>query len=183
MKEPDWRHCSPQELWEYVAWHLAKQGFDTVLVGGAVVSIYSEGIYQSGDLDFVLMNYEELPKKVLAEIGFKPSGKSFFHPECKHLFIEFVSAPLGIGDDLKIRPREHKIDGQKIKILNPSDCVRDRLASYIYFKARECLDQAVLVASRHKINLSIIRKWCESEGNAETYQTFISLLRKEKKAT
>jgi hypothetical protein len=31
--------CSEEELWHYVAVHLKKKGIDTVLVGGAVVSI------------------------------------------------------------------------------------------------------------------------------------------------
>ncbi len=47
------KSCSEKELWEYVAVHLKKRGIDTILVGGAVVSIYSNGAYHSGDLDFV----------------------------------------------------------------------------------------------------------------------------------
>lgn len=57
MKEPDWKTCSEEQLWKYVAAHLAKNGIDTILVGGAVVAIYSEGAYKSGDLDFVLLSY------------------------------------------------------------------------------------------------------------------------------
>ena len=49
----DLSQCDEKELWEYVAVHLKKRGIDTVLVGGAVVSIYSNGAYHSGDLDFV----------------------------------------------------------------------------------------------------------------------------------
>ena len=58
MKEPNWSSCSEEELWEYVSYHLSLHGFNTVLVGGAVVSIYSKGIYKSGDLDLVLENYQ-----------------------------------------------------------------------------------------------------------------------------
>jgi len=42
----DFSKCSEEELWKYVASHLTKRGYDTILVGGAVVSIYTEGIYQ-----------------------------------------------------------------------------------------------------------------------------------------
>jgi hypothetical protein len=45
--------CTEKELWEYVAVHLKKNGIDTILVGDSVVAIYSNGAYQSGDLDFV----------------------------------------------------------------------------------------------------------------------------------
>lgn len=57
MKEPEWKNCTEEELWQYVAHHLAKHDISTVLVGGAVVAIYSKGAYQSGDLDFVLESY------------------------------------------------------------------------------------------------------------------------------
>ena len=50
----DLKKCSEEDLWKYVAVHLKKKGIDTILVGGAVVSIYSHGVYKSGDLDFVL---------------------------------------------------------------------------------------------------------------------------------
>lgn len=63
MKQSHWQSCSEKELWEFVASHLARKGINTVLVGGAVVSIYSDGAYKSGDLDFVLESIfnKELP--------------------------------------------------------------------------------------------------------------------------
>ena len=67
----DFKTCSEEELWKYVASHLKSKGIDTVLVGGAVVSIYSDGIYKSGDLDFIMtkMFQDGLPE-AMAEIGF-----------------------------------------------------------------------------------------------------------------
>ena len=50
----DFQDCTEEELWKYVASHLKSKNIDTVLVGGAVVSIYTEGAYQSGDLDLIL---------------------------------------------------------------------------------------------------------------------------------
>ena len=35
MKEPDWKSCTEEQLRKYVAFHLAKDGIDSVLVGGA----------------------------------------------------------------------------------------------------------------------------------------------------
>lgn len=52
----DLKTCSEKELWHYVAVHLKKNGIDTVLVGGSVVSVYTDGAYQSGDLDFVRLD-------------------------------------------------------------------------------------------------------------------------------
>jgi coenzyme F420-reducing hydrogenase delta subunit len=137
----NFKNCTEEELWKYVASYLKKKGIDTVLVGGAVVSIYSDGIYKSGDLDFVLteMFQKGLPE-AMKELGFSKKGiRHYTHPDCTHLFIEFSSSLLEIGYDSYINPDEKEIDGCIIKILSPTDCVKDRLASYIHFKARECL--------------------------------------------
>ena len=121
-------------MWKYVAGHLERRGFDVVLVGGAVVSIYSEGAYQSGDLDFIVnsFNKKELPK-ALAEIGFVKTPQRYFkHPECDHLFIEF---PKG-----------------------PTDSVIDRLEQFFvdeYGKPhgeRKLFEQAVLIAKNQPVN-------------------------------
>ncbi len=41
MDEPDWESINEEELWGFVGWHLANKGIHSILVGGAVVSIYS----------------------------------------------------------------------------------------------------------------------------------------------
>lgn len=179
--EINFRKCTEEELWKYVATHLKKRGIDTILVGGAVVSVYSEGIYRSGDLDFVLtdMFVKKLPE-VMKEIGFvKKGGRHFVHPECKHLHVEFPSSFLEIGEDSKIKPDEIEFEGVKLKILSPTDCVKDRLASYIHFNARECLDQAVLVGKSHPIKLESVKKWCRGEGpkGSSSFEDFVKKLK------
>lgn len=170
----DLKTCTEEELWKFVAVHLKKHDIDSILVGGAVVSIYSEGAYESGDLDFILtdMFIKNLPA-VMKEIGFvKKGGRHFEHPECKHLFVEFPSSFIEIGDDNKIKPDELSIEGTKIKILSPTDCVRDRLAGYMYFQSRENFDQAILVAKKHPVNMEKIRKWCIGEKHLEVFNEF-----------
>jgi hypothetical protein len=166
--------CTEEELWKYVATHLKSKGIDTILVGGAVVSIYSAGAYKSGDLDFVLASlFVKNLAEVMEEIGFvKKVGRHFIHPECKHMYVEFPSSFLEIGNDNRITPDEVESEGEKIKILSPTDCVKDRLASYIHFKARECLDQAVLVAKNHPVKFEAIKKWCKNEGAESAYDDF-----------
>lgn len=174
MKEPNWKTCTEKELWEYVASHLAKNSIDTILVGGAVVAIYSDGIYRSGDLDLVQLTYltKHLPK-VMKEIGFEVrESRHYSHPKCKHLIVDFASGPVGIGDDVKITPATRKVEGTTIKLFSPTDCIRDRLASYIHFNALECLDQAVLVAQKHPFDRSKIKRWCASEGAPNAFKEF-----------
>lgn len=175
----DFKTCTEEELWKYVASHLKLNNIDTVLVGGAVVSIYTEGAYESGDLDLILTNmFVKNVPQVMKDIGFERKGRHYVHPECSHLYIEFPKGPLEIGDDLEIKPEEITVDGTKIKILSPTDCVKDRLASYIYFKDRVGLEQALLVARKHPVNLESVEKWCTKENAQIVFQEFINLLKK-----
>jgi len=178
MKKPNWATCNENELWNYIAYHLKQKGIDTILVGGAVVSIYSKGAYQSGDIDLVMVESVKEIEPILNELGFKKENRHFEHPECPHLFVEFVSPPAAIGDDYNIIPDEVKIGNMMLKILSPTDCIRDRLASYLFFDARECMDQAVLVANAQKFSHEKVKNWCANEGHPEIYEEFMSFLKK-----
>ena len=94
------------------------------------------------------------------------------------MIIEFPPGPISIGEDYRIEPEEIKLDGQILRIFTPTDCIRDRLASHIHFKARECLDQAVLVAQNQPVDFGKIRKWCEAEGAKEIYEEFLKKVKK-----
>jgi hypothetical protein len=163
----DFKNCSELELWEYVCTRLKNDGINTVLVGGAVAAIYSKGAYKSGDLDIVINSVIIDDKKVaqsMANLGFAKSGRHWIHPDCKHLYIEFIRPPIAIGDDYRITPVKRMVDNKEISILSPEDCVRDRLSSYVYFKAAECFDQAVMVAKEQKIDINKIQEWAKNEG-------------------
>jgi len=142
-----------------------------VLVGGAVVSIYSEGAYRSGDLDFVRTAYFGPDvEEAMEEIGFHRDGRHYVHPECKHLFVDFVSGPVGIGENTRVVPDEVVVEGEiRIKLLSPTDCVCDRLASYIHYSARDALDQAALVARARSVDWARIERWCRAEDAPAAY--------------
>lgn len=184
MEEPNWSEVNEEALWKYVGWHLANKGIQSVLVGGSVVSVYSEGAYRSGDLDLVepLISKESEINDTMLTLGFRKIGRHFRHPKCKHLFVEFVAAPVSIGYDYKIKPNEIEVEGKILKILSPTDCIKDRLASYFYFKARECLDQAVLVAMNQNFSSLKVKNWCLNEpGIGESgYLEFKTALRRKR---
>jgi len=56
--------------------------------------------------------------------------------------------------------------------------VKDRLASYIYFKSMEGLNQATLVAQEQEVNLASIKKWCKGENALWAFEDLIKRLRK-----
>lgn len=175
----DYQNCTEEQLWKYVGSHLKKNGIDTVLVGGAVVSVYTDGAYRSGDLDFIVNSYFDTDlKKHMMEIGFEQEGRHFVHPKIKHIFVEFPGKPpIGIGEDYSIVPDEIQVEGQKIKIYSPTDSVKDRLATYIYFKDREGLEQAVLVGKKHPVNKGEIKRWCVGEKYPEVFDEWERLLK------
>jgi len=170
----DFKNCTEEELWKYIATELFRNEIDVILVGGAVVSIYSEGAYRSGDLDFVKHDFtrDKLNEVLIDQLGFKKEGRHYKHPECSHLYLEFATFPASIGEDYQIKPAEVENEGQIIKIFTPTDCVRDRLANYAFFHAVECLDQSVLVAKKHPIDFKKVKAWCENE---KINQAFIDL--------
>jgi hypothetical protein len=180
MEPPHWKTCNEEQLWHYVAWHLEGAGIRSVLVGGAVVAIYSEGLYRSGDLDLVPDDFgrSRLPD-VLAQIGFEPSRSRYFkHPACPHLFLEFPRGPVEIGEQFPITPAEVMVEGRALRLLSPTDSVKDRLAGYIHWKARANFDQAVLIClrQRSRVDLEAVRTWCSREGGDDAFHELLRRL-------
>lgn len=176
--EIDFKTCTVEELWKYVSLNLEKKGFDVVLVGGAVVSIYSKGMYVSGDLDFIVrsFNKKELPR-VLAEMGFVKTPQRYYkHPECDHLYLEFPTGPIEIADSYDVEPAEVPVEDERIKILSPTDCVLDRLEQFFICEfgkphaERKLLEQAVMVAENQTIDLGKVKRFCEKSGMSEVFE-------------
>ena len=177
---PDWKTCTEEELWRFVAWHLEGAGIRSVLVGGAVVSIYTEGLYRSGDLDLVPEDFGRARlEDVLRGIGFLPSKSRYFkHPDCPHLFLEFPRGPVEIGQEFPIVPDEIEVGGRKLRLLSPTDSVKDRLAGYIHWRSRANFDQAVLICRRQteRVDLAAVAEWCRAEGGEPAYTELIAKL-------
>lgn len=92
-----------EELAALVTQALRKEGLDPVLVGGAVVSIYTDNKYESRDLDFIVSASSDVVNEVMKKMGFKKSGKNFYHPKSEFT-VEFPMGPLAIGDQEPVKP-------------------------------------------------------------------------------
>jgi hypothetical protein len=180
MNPPDWPQCTEEELWRYVAWHLEGAGIHSVLVGGAVVAIYTEGLYRSGDLDIVPDDFHrDRIQGVLHGLGFEPCKSRYFrHPSCPDLFLEFPRGPVEIGEEFPVTPEEIEVEGRKLCLLSPTDSVKDRLAGYIHWKSRANFDQAVLICrcQPDRVNLADVQRWCEREGGAAAFDELTLIL-------
>ena len=148
----------------------------------AVLAIHSEGLYRSGDLDMVLDRHRRSDVTIaLKEIGFAPGKSRYFkHPECEHLYLEFLPGPVELGEEHPVSPAEISVEGRILHLLSPTDCVKDRLAAYIHWQLQANFRQAVLVAKRQKdwIDFKNLAAWCDREGGTGTYQELLVELSK-----
>ncbi len=162
---------SLKDLAIYISDYLRTNGIDTVLSGGACVTIYTDNKYQSYDLDFVLQSYTERKKikTVLAKIGFKEAGRSFKHKDTRY-YVEFLSPPLSVGEEpvKAISSMEEK--NRVLKLISPTDCVKDRLAAYYHWGDRQSLDQAVLVCRDNVVDLKEVERWSLNEGMKNKFE-------------
>ena len=159
------------ELAAYVQSHLRSNGIEVVLTGGSVVSIYSQGKYVSKDLDFVVINFPKRHKirDAMETIGFRQSARHFVHPEVEYL-IEFPGGPLSVGKQKVSSIESREYETGSLKIISPTDCVKDRLAAYYHWGDQQSLAQAVLVSKDHEINLEDIRRWSAGEGKRDEFE-------------
>ena len=69
MSKYDFKNITLKQLAGIISTKLQEHGIDSVLVGGACVSIYSQNRYQSYDLDYV--TYEDTKKVAKALVNGK----------------------------------------------------------------------------------------------------------------
>lgn len=168
---------SAQEVAGLVCQGLKDAGVTVTLTGGACVAIWSRGKYVSKDLDFV----EEGPvprrkiRKAMKLLGFRETGRHFVHPATK-FFVEFPTGPLMVGDQRIERATERKTVAGNLRLLSPTDCVKDRLAAFFHWNDRQSLEQALLVAQAQRIDLKEVRRWSRSEGNEAKFRMFAQRL-------
>jgi hypothetical protein len=159
------------ELGAFVQSQLRKNGIEVVLAGGAAVAIYSNNKYVSRDLDLINIygvNRRKIRAAMIA-IGFHEERKYFRHPESQ-FFVEFPPGPLAIGEEPINEIVEKKLSTGILKIISPTDCVKDRLAAYYHWGDQQSLVQAILVAQRHKIRLDEVRRWSLAEGKLQEFE-------------
>jgi len=150
-----------------------KNTIDVVLSGGACVSIYTENRYTSYDLDFVLRS--PVPRKkiktVMGDLGFREDGRHFRHPVNPYI-VEFLLPPLSVGGEPVQEVQEIRKGQRILRLLSPTDCVKDRLAAYFHWNDRPSLQQAILVCCAKEVDLREVRRWSLREGMKDRYGEF-----------
>ena len=174
------KNISIKDLAGLVSSQLNKHNLEVILTGGACVTIYSKNKYQSLDLDFVTYAAEDQPKEItvaMKKLGFKRAAEGFFeHSNCKYI-VEFIPPPLAIGREPVKKIDEMKTKQGTLKLLSPTDCVKDRLAAYYHWNDPQSLEQAIMVAKRQKVDLKEIKRWSKLEGHEKKYANFLKELK------
>jgi hypothetical protein len=161
---------SRADLGAFVQEHLRRKGIDMVLSGGACVSIYSRNRYESMDLDMIHTSLMKPKRKTLCEamteLGFTRDGRHFKHPDTP-LLVEFPAGPPAVGEEPVKDIRERQEATGVLRLISPTDCVKDRLAGFFHAHDHQCLDQAVLVAHENPVDLDEIERWSKGEGKLD----------------
>ncbi|RUM71596.1 MAG: hypothetical protein DSZ08_02880 [Sulfurovum sp.] len=166
---------SMEELGAFVCSALEKEGIETVLSGGCCVEIYSNGRYTSDDIDLIdrFNGGHRKIKEVMKKLGFREHKmKRYFVHEETVLFIEFPRGPLGVGDapidTIALRKSETGI----LKLLTPTDCIKDRLAGYYHWDDEQNLEQAVWVALENEFDMIEVETWSLAENMNDKFEIF-----------
>ncbi len=164
---------SPEELAGWICGQLHDAGIEVTLTGGACVSIWTNGAYISRDLDFVERGTHprRAIRKVMHALGFEEEHRYFVHPDTDFV-VEFPSGPLAVGDSPVRSVAERTTSRGTLRLLTPTDCVKDRLAAFFHWRDREALQQALLVARSQPVDLQDLRSWARGEKKGTEYEIF-----------
>ena len=169
------KEMSMEELAAFICETLEKEGIETVLSGGCCVELYSKGRYTSDDIDLIdrFNGGHRKIKEIMYKLGFiEYKMKRYFVHKDTSLFIEFPRGPLGVGDAPVKEVSTRITETGTLKLLTPTDCIKDRLAAYYHWDDKQSLDQAVWVAEENRYNKEAIQKWSENEGMLDKYEHF-----------
>jgi len=164
-----------EELAAFVCEALEQEGIETVLSGGCCVELYSKGRYTSDDIDLIdrFNGGHRKIKEIMQKLGFTEyKMKRYFVHEDTELFIEFPRGPLGVGDAPVKEVSSRETETGTLKLLTPTDCIKDRLAAYYHWDDNQSLDQAVWVASENEFSIKAVESWSKNEGMDDKFEIF-----------
>jgi hypothetical protein len=154
----DWQKIGIKELAALISEKLRGEGIDSILVGGACVSIYTNNKYQSFDLDFVSHAAIKEVTPLLTELGFqRESSRHFIRRDCP-FFIEFVAPPAAVGNEPLKGEKQLKTRLGTLVLMTPTDSVKDRLAAFYHWNDQQALEQAIMVANVQEVDFREVKR-------------------------
>ena len=84
--------------------------------------------------------------------------------------MEFPTGPLAVGREPVKETVMLQFSTGVLRIISPTDCVKDRLAAYYHWGDRQSLEQAIMVVRDNIVDLKEVERWSEGEGNLAQFQ-------------
>ncbi|MBI5822406.1 MAG: hypothetical protein HZB18_00105 [Chloroflexi bacterium] len=167
------RSMSQVELAAYIQDSLQQEGIKVVLSGGSAVSFYSSDKYVSKDLDLINVSFARRSKikSLMEKLGFQEQGRYFVNSETQ-FFVEFPDGPLSVGEEPVKEVNEFELATGTLRVVSPTDCVKDRLCAFFFWNDQQGLAQAVLVAESQSVDLKEIKRWSKTEDKQQEYEIF-----------
>jgi len=158
---------SLEETAAYICTQLKEKRIDVVLSGGSCMEIYTKSNFSSLDIDFIpnpSVTSKEIEKTML-ELGFEKVPPRYYKYSNNPNYIEFPTGPVSLGNDLTKDFSELKTHVGTLKLLTPTDCIKDRLCALVYHGGEECFNQAIAVAHLNSFDKDNLIKWAKNEDS------------------
>jgi len=171
------KDMSQAELAAFIQDALQADGIPVVLSGGSAVSFYSSNKYVSKDLDLINAGFARRSriKSVMENLDFSEKGRYFIHPDTT-FFIEFPDGPLSVGEEPVKEISEFELATGTLRVLSPTDCVKDRLCAFYFWNDLQGMEQAVLVTKSQQVDLKEIKRWSKVEEKEKEFKAFTDKL-------
>ena len=173
-KVPSFRGLGLKEAAATIFARLDRNGHEPILAGQACAAIYGGGGIRSHALEFVIRDFTaQQINALMAELGFAlKEMRTYANPACPFEVI-IAPTPLTVGDDVVADARVIKTSGGPLRMLTPTDCVRQRLSMFYRWGDRAALAEAVQVAKRQPVDLDLVKRWSEWEWATDRFEEFL----------
>lgn len=159
--------------------YLEEVGYEPVLTGSACAAVYVGPSLKPAAINLVIDEYTASEiEQAMKRLGFARSSMNHYESKRAPFDVIFSPPPLAVGDDVVREIVTAQARPGKFKMLNPTDCVRQRLSMFYRWGDAEAFSEAVEVARRHEIDMELIKRWSEWEWCADKYGEFVSALAK-----
>jgi hypothetical protein len=167
------KNMSQIELAAFIQSRLKEAGIDVILSGGSAVSFYSSDQYVSKDLDLINVKFARRKdiKSIMEKLGFLERGRYFTHLHANYL-VEFPDGPLSVGEEPVKEIKNVSLSTGTLRVISATDCVKDRLCAFYFWKDQQGLAQAVLVSQSQKVDIKEIRRWSKAERKEQEFEVF-----------
>jgi hypothetical protein len=88
-----------------------------------------------------------------------------------------VNAPISVGHEAIHQFTTVKTSVGALQLLSPTDCVKDRLSSFFHWNDAQGLEQALMVAEAHSLDLKDLERWAKAEGFETKLGEFLKRLK------